>query len=127
MFRFFLSLFIPKSKPNPALVVVLERFGGGVQKRIDENRELLELLQERAPGFLKENDWVEGWLANNDEFFVGLEQISKSVGVELRNPDFYPIRPWPGSERAQTDPVAIAESEKLRVSLRNPIFYSQRP
>lgn len=27
--------------------------GGGVHKRIDENRELLELLQQDAPDFLK--------------------------------------------------------------------------
>ena len=46
--------------------------GGGVYKRIDENRELLELLRREAPCFLASNSWVEGWLASNDEFFVAL-------------------------------------------------------
>lgn len=52
---------------------ILGYMGGGVHKRIDENRELLELLQRDAPEFLKSHSWVENWLESNDEFFAALE------------------------------------------------------
>ena len=48
---------------------------GGVHKRIDENRELLELLMREAPGFMGRNSWVTHWLKSNDEFFVELETL----------------------------------------------------
>jgi hypothetical protein len=74
--------------------------GGGVHKRIDENRELLELLQREAPEFLASHRWVEGWLASNDEFFVALASnvpITEGLFVAQarRRPDEFP-RPWPG-------------------------------
>jgi len=77
--------------------------GGGVHKRIDENRELLELLQKEAPQFLAKHFWVEGWLRSNDEFFAALEQAvpieeGQFLGQALRRPDSFP-RPWPGAVR----------------------------
>lgn len=82
---------------------ILGFVGGGVHKRIDENRELLELLQREAPEFLASNCWVEGWLSSNDEFFVALESsvpISEGrfLGQAQRFPDKFP-RPWPGKSR----------------------------
>lgn len=74
--------------------------GGGVHKRIDENRELLELLQRDAPEFLATHSWVEGWLSSNDEFFVALElNVPITEGrflgqAQSRSGDF--PRPWPG-------------------------------
>lgn len=52
--------------------------GGGVHKRIDENRELLELLQQEAPDFLKSHLWIEGWLKCNDDFF---NELAKTVPI----------------------------------------------
>lgn len=52
--------------------------GGGVHKRIDENRELLELLQQDAPDFLKNHSWIEGWLKCNDDFF---NELAKTVPI----------------------------------------------
>ncbi len=74
--------------------------GGGVQKRIDENRELLELLQREAPDFLASHACVEGWLASNDEFFVSLASsvpISEGrfLGQAQRRLGEFP-RPWRG-------------------------------
>jgi hypothetical protein len=74
--------------------------GGGVHKRIDENRELLDLLQREAPEFLRSHRWVEGWLACHDEFFVALEsKVPITAGRYLTqarmNPGKFP-RPWPG-------------------------------
>jgi hypothetical protein len=74
--------------------------GGGVHKRIDENRELLELLQRDAPEFLAAHCWVEGWLASNDEFFSALASSvpiteGRFLGQAQRRPTEFP-RPWPG-------------------------------
>ncbi|MGF6440249.1 hypothetical protein [Paraburkholderia youngii] len=48
---------------------------GGLIKRIDENRELLEVLREKCPTVLYENWWIENWIASNDQFFVALKTI----------------------------------------------------
>lgn len=86
-----------RPRTSPALVMVLEKIGGGVHKRVDENRELLELLQQKAPTLLQECPWVEGWLRANDEVFTALESLAAPLGA--RNPRFskspgFP-RPWP--------------------------------
>jgi hypothetical protein len=51
-----------------AIKQVCQRSQAGVFKRIDENRELLELLQNEAPALLAKCPWIEGWLASQDEF-----------------------------------------------------------
>src|SRR5688572_17033545 len=63
--------------------LVLEQVGGGVHKRIDENRELLELLQQRAPELLEECPWIETWIGGNDEVFRGLE-----VALQMARDDY---------------------------------------
>jgi hypothetical protein len=79
---------------------VAQRASGGLVKRIDENRELLELLQRECPGVLIRHWWIEGWLKSNDDLFVALAEAS---GEDPRRPtrqhDNYP-RPWPGKARA---------------------------
>lgn len=50
----------------------LRQIGGGVHKRLDENRELYELLQRDAPDFLQSHWWVAGWFESHDEFFTAL-------------------------------------------------------
>jgi len=67
---------------------------GGLVKRIDENRELLELLQERVPQFVSSHPWLVGWIQANDNFFTQLEGILETHQM-LRMPKDYP-RPWPG-------------------------------
>lgn len=80
---------------------ILGFVGGGVHKRIDENRELLELLQREAPALLERHFWVEGWLSSNDEFFVELASSvpiteGRFLGQAQRRPQEFP-RPWPGA------------------------------
>lgn len=82
---------------------ILGFVGGGVHKRIDENRELLELLQREAPEFLASNSWIEGWLSCNDEFFVALEACvpiteGRFLKQALHSSGDFP-RPWPGKSR----------------------------
>lgn len=69
----------------------------GVYKRIDENRELLELLQNESPAFLKDHFWIEGWLGCQDIFLIDLAQFVPTNDPSIKE-GRYP-RPWPG--RAQ--------------------------
>lgn len=83
---------------------ILGFVGGGVHKRIDENRELLELLQEQSPQFLQANPWVVGWLKSQDEFLCALEaavpiQEGLFRGQAMREGIGFP-RPWPASTRS---------------------------
>lgn len=83
----------------PKIKHILGFTSGGIHKRIDENRELLELLQREAPQLLAKHFWVEGWLRSNDEFF---NVLAKTVPIEqgaylsaaIRSPERFP-RPWP--------------------------------
>lgn len=79
--------------------LLLEQVGGGVHKRTDENRELLELLQQKAPELLKECPWVAAWIGRNDEVFCALRAMAEAHG-DMR-PRFRPRpgfpRPWPAS------------------------------
>lgn len=76
----------------------------GIFKRIDENRELLELLQHQAPGFLEQHPWVERWLGDQDNFLVTL---ANAVGTENHNAAAgaeFP-RKWPGGR--QVDGISV--------------------
>ncbi|WOP85256.1 hypothetical protein [Citrobacter koseri] len=69
----------------------------GVYKRIDENRELLELLQRESPDLLQQCPWIEGWLDSQDRF---LSQLAAIVGTDNRlgRLDGNFPRPWPGAK-----------------------------
>jgi hypothetical protein len=59
---------------------VLGQSQRGIGKRIDENRELLELLYLDAPVLMKEKPWIAGWIHSQDEF---LNDLAKAASVEL--------------------------------------------
>lgn len=85
-----------KSGPSKELVLAFEQVGGGVHKRTDENRELMELLQDKVPHFLAKYPWAIGWLQNHDEFFTALAETPEMKGLQPRfssRPNF--PRPWP--------------------------------
>ncbi|MFM0077221.1 hypothetical protein PQQ86_39415 [Paraburkholderia sediminicola] len=89
-------------RAHPALNKVRHILGwrsGGVYKRIDENRELAELLRDQAPAFLGRQPWVLDWLQANDDFLCRLaEAVPISDGQFPALPDDngkgFP-RPWP--------------------------------
>jgi len=92
-----------KNRTLETVKQILARCGGGIYKRIDENRELLELLQKEAPELLEKQPWIMGWLESQDDFLCKLEsavpladvQFRKQVGV--RGCSF--PRPWPLATR----------------------------
>ena len=75
---------------------VLERSQGGLGKRIDENRELLELLYLDAPVLMKEKPWIAGWLHSQDEF---LNDLAKAASVELGGK----VRKYPKTQRINNE------------------------
>ncbi|KGG83784.1 hypothetical protein [Comamonas thiooxydans] len=80
-----------KRKPAPDLIFLLERLGGGAQKRVDENRELLELLLAKAPGLLEAEPWIVGWLRCNDEVFTEMAAMASRLNLHT----YADPRPWP--------------------------------
>jgi hypothetical protein len=88
-----------KSRPSKALALVLEQYGGGVHKRVDENRELLELLREKAPELLNDCPWIVGWIQSHDQFFAALMAVPEMKDLQPRfgtRPGF--PRPFPQSD-----------------------------
>ena len=87
------------SRTLKKVIKICESSGRGIYKRIDENRELLEFLQQEAPELLDRCPWINGWIAANDQFFV---KLSEAVNVEnIFDQEKYGYfrqypRPWPG-------------------------------
>lgn len=81
---------------------------GGIHKRIDENRELLELLAASAPDFLLHHPWVLNWFRSQDEF---LRRLAESP-IAPRADRWRQPRPFPASDRAELtslDAAAVRE------------------
>lgn len=88
-----------KDKTSELVKKILRRHHGGIYKRIDENRELLELLQREAPELLAKQPWVVSWLESQDGFLRDLESAVALTDVQFPNRnspfgDRFP-RPWP--------------------------------
>lgn len=65
----------------------------GIFKRIDENREILQCLQDYSPEALERSSSIIAWLAENDRFLV---ELGNAIGLEPLHCCSSP-RPWPGS------------------------------
>ncbi|WP_350357279.1 hypothetical protein [Paraburkholderia fungorum] len=90
-----------------AIKQVCECSQAGVFKRIDENRELLELLKREAPALMAKCPWVEAWIASQDEFLSDLADAAAVASPLSSVP--YP-RPWPGD-------VALRFADRARTIL----------
>lgn len=91
---------IIKPTPSKELVFALEKVGGGIHKRIDENLEILELLQDKAPDLLSKSSWLVGWIKANDDFFRALAAAPEVSKVQPRfspQPGF--PREWPNKTK----------------------------
>lgn len=74
--------------------------GGGVHKRIDENRELLELLRNEAPEFVAAHPEVVNWLQSEDDFLCELAATvpiteGRFLSLTKSQVSTFP-RHWPG-------------------------------
>lgn len=89
-----------KNKSLELVKKILGQHQGGIYKRIDENRELLELLQSEAPELLAKQPWIVGWLQSQDEFLSDLESAVQMTGVQFpKRTSAFP-RPWPQATKA---------------------------
>lgn len=71
----------------------IDIYQGRIIKRIDENRELLEVLVFDAPEFLDKHWFLQSWIKAQDDFLISLLSASKSF-IKYRNVHKEP-RPWP--------------------------------
>lgn len=71
----------------------------GVYKRIDENRELLELLIREAPDLFETHGWIRGWFKSLDEYLLALSYEAKlseeESGIRVRPYPNVPGDPTP--------------------------------
>ena len=81
-----------------AIESMMKFTGGGIFKRIDENRELLELLQRESPEFLQKHPWVNLWIEAQDEFFTELAKAAQMQAPQEHEPRPYgdntPVAAW---------------------------------
>ena len=77
---------------------VCNKSTGGIFKRIDENRELLEFLKENAPDLLERSIWIEGWIEGQDHFLNDLVHALNIANPLPMSWNVYP-RPWTGRKQ----------------------------
>ena len=78
---------------------VLTTTEAGIIKRIDENRELLELLDRYAPTVFQENPWVRGWIESQDIFLV---KVAEAADITISNSPA--LRPFPVKKPERESP-----------------------
>ena len=57
-----------------AIYNILTKNEGGIEKRLDEHRELVEKLSADSKGLLDSTPWVIGWLKSQDDFLEAIYQ-----------------------------------------------------
>jgi len=96
----------------------------GVTKRLDENRELFEILQNEAPELLCKFPWVISWLESQDYFLEQLVNgLENGVDKPLRpvskdKPDYSGIQEPPMTE-TEYGQVSNEEPVTLEIDSKN--------
>jgi hypothetical protein len=57
------------------------RLEGGAAKRLDEHRELAQLLMAKAPQLLSDHFWITGWLQSQDRYLDHLHRVAARRGL----------------------------------------------
>ena len=93
-------MFGKKKKIIARFQKILSRHYGGVYKRIDENRELLDLIRYEAPELLAKRPWIVGWFEAQDGFLQDLAATTPLSDIQFppktdpSGEQQFP-RPWP--------------------------------
>lgn len=98
------------------VLAVVSVQGGGVYKRIDENRELLQELFEYAPELIKKRYWIAQHFASHDAFFCDIADALPPVHARFMPSSLTSFpRPWPklGDKEVFDDDVP---GEAIRLS-----------
>lgn len=109
-------MFFGSSKVLSEVQQILGRNNGGIFKRIDENREILEVLRRDTPNF-REKMWLESKLKSQDEFLCEL-----AAQVPLNDVQFPPTpndhpgrrfpRQWSDRDELVNDPIKSNQSHE---------------
>ena len=86
-----------KLRKHEAIMTVIQHHHGGIYKRLDEGRELLETIKKECPEMLGNQFWIEGWLKSQDQFILDLIEASEAKDRLVHPGSRFP-RPWPGSK-----------------------------
>lgn len=49
---------------------------GGINKRIDENRELIQLIENQCPQLLDKNPWINGWFDSQEQNLLAIAECA---------------------------------------------------
>lgn len=52
---------------------IIERHGGGIEKRISEHQEILAAITTRQPALFNDEPGLKYWLSANNDFFIALK------------------------------------------------------
>lgn len=85
-----LRIFFPEFDRDGLNENTMNSSEGGILKRIDENRELLELLYKDAHDFIDNHPWVIEWFKSQDRFLFQLAE--KTTTKEFNS---IRVRPFP--------------------------------
>ncbi|WP_036209457.1 MULTISPECIES: hypothetical protein [Massilia] len=64
-----------------AVAAVIERSGGGVEKRIREHQEIVAAITTRQPTLFNDEPGLQHWLSANNEFFNALKSAAAGEHV----------------------------------------------
>lgn len=79
---------------------------GGILKRIDENRELLDLLNIAAPDFISNHQWVVGWFKSQDDFLL---KLANELRIKIPSEETNYPRPFNGNSSWMDDKTLVVE------------------
>ena len=103
--------------PLSEIEAILRHEEGGIYKRIDEHRELLQLLQHCAPNLLTHHPWIIHWLRSQDSFLCRVANTLADSPTGFDGLGIAP-RPWPGPP---------SPDHHRRTTLVEPPFHLRRP
>ncbi|HGH4637999.1 hypothetical protein [Enterobacter bugandensis] len=74
-----------------SLIEVIKNSEGGIEKRLDENRELLETIIRDSPNLLENNPWIVHWIRSTEQYLL---KVSGAANIDI---DVKRIRPFPAT------------------------------
>lgn len=102
-----------KNRKFENLAKVIKQSEGGIEKRLDENRELLELIIRESPNLLKDNPHIVHHFKSTEQYIL---KVSGAANIDI---DVKRIRPFPELASPKTFNVVrvVAQSTKDNSSL----------
>lgn len=97
-----------------SLIEVIKNSEGGIEKRLDENRELLETIIRDSPNLLKDNPWIVHWVRSTEQYLL---KVSGAANINI---DVKRIRPFPKVTPSFTDHTFIYAPTGTAMSSRKP-------